>query len=136
MATSHEALTALRRPDGRVYFAGDYMTNMSSWMQGAFESAREVALAIHTRALARYEGSGLVLLASEGTLPITISASPGELVFAGLLVGFGTRVGNGCTSGHGVCGIARLSPRSLAATITFMASGAIAVFVVRHLFAP
>ena len=49
---AHEALAALRQPDGRVHFAGDYMTNMSSWMQGAFESAREVATAIHTRALA------------------------------------------------------------------------------------
>ena len=52
-AAAHEALAALRQPDGRVHFAGDYMTNMSSWMQGAFESAREVAMAIHTRALAR-----------------------------------------------------------------------------------
>jgi monoamine oxidase len=51
--SAHEALAALREPDGRVYFAGDYMTNMSSWMQGAFESAREVATAIHKRALAR-----------------------------------------------------------------------------------
>ena len=54
-------------------------------------------------------------------------------VVAGLLVGFGTRLGNGCTSGHGVCGIARLSRRSIAATLTFMTTGAIAVFVVRHL---
>jgi monoamine oxidase len=52
-AAAHEALAALQRPDGRVHFAGDYMTNMSSWMQGAFESAREVVMAIHTRALAR-----------------------------------------------------------------------------------
>jgi monoamine oxidase len=51
-AAAHEALKALRQPDGRVHFAGDYMTNMSSWMQGAFESAREVATAIHKRALA------------------------------------------------------------------------------------
>lgn len=50
---AHEALGALRQPDGRVHFAGDYMTDMSSWMQGAFESAREVATAIHRRALAR-----------------------------------------------------------------------------------
>jgi len=52
-AAAHEALAALRRPDGRVHFAGDYMTDMSSWMQGAFESARDVAMAIHTRAVAR-----------------------------------------------------------------------------------
>jgi monoamine oxidase len=52
-ASAHEALAALRRPDGRLYFAGDYMTDMSSWMQGAFESARETAMAVHARATAR-----------------------------------------------------------------------------------
>lgn len=51
---------------------------------------------------------------------------------AGVLVGFGTRRGNGCTSGHGVCGVSRFSSRSLAATLTFMATGMITVFVVRH----
>lgn len=55
------------------------------------------------------------------------------LVSGGLLVGFGTRVGSGCTSGHGVCGIARLSWRSIAATVTFMSAGAVTVFVTRHL---
>ncbi len=54
------------------------------------------------------------------------------LVAAGLLVGFGASVGNGCTSGHGVCGVSRLSPRSIVATLTFMLSGAVTVFVVRH----
>jgi uncharacterized membrane protein YedE/YeeE len=55
------------------------------------------------------------------------------LVIAGLLVGIGTRYGSGCTSGHGVCGIARLSPRSIVATLSFMLSGFLTVFVVRHL---
>lgn len=55
------------------------------------------------------------------------------LVVAGLLVGFGASLGSGCTSGHGVCGISRLSPRSIVATLTFMAAGALTVFVVRHL---
>jgi len=55
------------------------------------------------------------------------------LIAAGLLVGFGTRLGSGCTSGHGVCGISRLSSRSLVATMTFIASGALVVFVVNHL---
>jgi uncharacterized protein len=55
------------------------------------------------------------------------------LIVAGLLVGFGTRYGSGCTSGHGVCGVSRLSPRSLVATGVFMATGAASVFVVRHL---
>jgi uncharacterized protein len=60
-------------------------------------------------------------------------AGPALLVAAGLLVGFGTRLGSGCTSGHGVCGIARLSRRSLVATAVFMATGAATVFTVRHL---
>jgi uncharacterized membrane protein YedE/YeeE len=63
---------------------------------------------------------------------IIVTSSAPRLVIAGLLVGFGTRLANGCTSGHGVCGIARLSPRSLAATATFMAVGAATVFVLRH----
>ena len=55
------------------------------------------------------------------------------LIVAGLLVGFGTRLGSGCTSGHGVCGLSRQSPRSLAATCLFMAAGFVTVFVIRHL---
>ncbi|HEY3665949.1 MAG TPA: YeeE/YedE family protein [Polyangiaceae bacterium] len=54
------------------------------------------------------------------------------LAVAGLLVGFGTRMSGGCTSGHGVCGLSRFSTRSLAAVLTFMTTGAITVFVVRH----
>lgn len=50
---AHQALRALREPDGRVHFAGDYMTDMSSWMQGAFDSARDVTAALHRRALTR-----------------------------------------------------------------------------------
>lgn len=55
------------------------------------------------------------------------------LVVAGLLVGFGTSMGSGCTSGHGVCGIGRLSPRSIVATVTFMLAGAVTTYVLRHL---
>ena len=62
----------------------------------------------------------------------TVSGNLALMVGAGLLVGFGTVWGNGCTSGHGVCGIARLSPRSIVATLAFMASAAATVFVVRH----
>lgn len=62
-------------------------------------------------------------------------SNPLVIIAAGLLVGFGTRMGSGCTSGHGVCGLSRLSVRSLAATITFMATGAITVFVIRHVIA-
>lgn len=65
---------------------------------------------------------------------IQIEAGPVALVIAGLLVGFGSRLGSGCTSGHGVCGLARLSPRSLVATLSFMGSGFVTVFVLRHLW--
>lgn len=55
------------------------------------------------------------------------------MLTAGLLVGFGTRLGSGCTSGHGVCGIARLSPRSIVATVTFMATAGVTVYITHHL---
>ncbi|BEP96384.1 YeeE/YedE family protein [Acidovorax sp. A79] len=61
-----------------------------------------------------------------------IDASWAMVVLAGLLVGLGTRYGGGCTSGHGVCGLARLSPRSLVATLAFMGTGFASVFVIRH----
>ena len=78
-------------------------------------------------------GCGLVRLVTADAVPITIAASSAELLAAGLLVGFGTRLANGCTSGHGICGMARLSPRSIVATLTFMAGGALTVFMMRHL---
>ena len=64
-----------------------------------------------------------------------IDAGLGTLAVAGLLVGVGTRYGGGCTSGHGVCGLSRLSPRSLAATLAFMGAGFATVFVLRHVIA-
>lgn len=67
--------------------------------------------------------------------PVRVDASYGALAVAGLLVGVGTRYGSGCTSGHGVCGLSRLSLRSLVATATFMAAGFATVFVARHLLA-
>lgn len=67
-------------------------------------------------------------------LPVLrIDAQWGALIVAGLLVGVGSRYGSGCTSGHGVCGLSRLSPRSLAATVAFMGAGFLTVFVMRHL---
>jgi uncharacterized membrane protein YedE/YeeE len=75
------------------------------------------------------------LLAPAGSIsPPRIEAGFLTVAIAGLLVGFGTRLGSGCTSGHGVCGLSRLSPRSLVATGTFMAAGFAIVFVMRHLF--
>jgi uncharacterized protein len=64
-----------------------------------------------------------------------IDAGTEALALAGLLVGIGTRYGSGCTSGHGVCGLSRLSPRSMVATLAFMGSGFVTVFVLRHLLA-
>lgn len=81
---------------------------------------------------------GLVLApiawgAATGDLPdVTLAASPALIVVGGLLVGFGARLGSGCTSGHGVCGVARLSRRSFAATGVFMATAIATVFVMRH----
>lgn len=86
----------------------------------------------------------LTLLAGMISAPILIWLATGSMpeltpvsslpwtVVGGLIVGFGVTLGSGCTSGHGVCGLARLSPRSLVATLTFMASTALTVFVVRH----
>lgn len=65
---------------------------------------------------------------------VQIEASPLLIILGGLLVGFGARLGSGCTSGHGVCGLARLSPRSIVATLTFMGTGVLTVFVLRHLW--
>jgi len=64
--------------------------------------------------------------------PIEVDAGTATLIVAGLLVGIGTRYGSGCTSGHGVCGLSRLSPRSLVATVLFMLAGFATVFLVRH----
>lgn len=69
-----------------------------------------------------------------GLPEIRIDAGVPMLLAAGLLVGFGTRYGSGCTSGHGVCGLARFSPRSLTATLLFMAAGFATVYLVRHIF--
>ena len=84
--------------------------------------------------------AGLVLASSAYSLVaplplIEVTASYPQLIAAGLLVGFGTRLGSGCTSGHGICGLARFSLRSLVATSTFIACAFATVFVVRHVIA-
>lgn len=78
------------------------------------------------------QAGALVVSLALGVPDVNITASAPVLIAGGLLVGFGTRLGNGCTSGHGVCGLARLSPRSIAATAAFMLAGAATVFVFRH----
>jgi len=79
-------------------------------------------------------GQPLALWVSGAPVPAPSAAGWPVIIIAGFLVGFGTRCGGGCTSGHGVCGIGRLAPRSIAATITFIAAGMATVYVGRHLF--
>lgn len=74
----------------------------------------------------------VILLLTGTSLPLQAELPSWAIVVGGLLVGVGVTFGGGCTSGHGVCGIARLSPRSIAATLTFMATTFITVFVIRH----
>ena len=66
---------------------------------------------------------------------VRVEASMPVIVIAGLLVGLGTRYGSGCTSGHGICGLSRRSPRSMVATLAFMLAGFMTVFITRHVFA-
>ncbi|MDQ4126848.1 MAG: YeeE/YedE family protein [Actinomycetota bacterium] len=77
-------------------------------------------------------GASIYMLATGAALAVTMQASLPVLVLAGLLVGFGTRLGSGCTSGHGVCGIARLSRRSIVATSVFFGVAMLTVFLTRH----
>lgn len=79
-------------------------------------------------------GAALLHLATGLPAPDPNPAGWPWIVAAGLLVGFGTRLGSGCTSGHGVCGIGRLSPRSIVATLVFMGFGVLTVTLVRHVF--
>jgi uncharacterized protein len=78
-------------------------------------------------------GAALVVLLRWTAVPSAPPTNLGLAIVGGLLVGFGTRLGSGCTSGHGICGLARLSPRSVAATLIFMTAGMASVFVLRHL---
>ena len=68
-----------------------------------------------------------------GAIPFSVPVSTPALVVGGLLVGIGVHFGNGCPSGHGICGLARLSPRSLAAVATFMVAAFVTVYVIRHM---
>lgn len=77
-------------------------------------------------------GAPAAYAALTGLPHVRIAATDGALLVAGILVGLGTRLGSGCTSGHGVCGLSRLSPRSLVATATFMAAGFATVYIARH----
>jgi len=115
-------------------------TNFTPWASLAGGVLLGIASALFILANGRILGiSGIApvtlkWLAPAGFLSAPrIDASVAAVVVAGLLVGYGTRLGSGCTSGHGVCGLSRLSPRSLVATGSFMAAGFAIVFVIKHL---
>lgn len=91
--------------------------------EGAFRGAFLLGLLL---------GGFAMLQLSPASFAVPASQPLGLMAVAGVLVGFGTRLGNGCTSGHGVCGLARLSQRSLVATLVFVATAAITVFLMRH----
>ena len=123
------AATLLLLSHGKVagisgIFGGLLKGEMISW-RGPFALGLLVSAPLFL--LAFDEGAAMFAnTLGDGSKSVTIT------VIAGLLVGFGSRLGNGCTSGHGVCGLARASNRSLAATATFMTTGAIAAYVVQH----
>lgn len=105
-----------------------------SGILGALPTARPDDRYWRIAFLAGLIGAPLTYAWATGHRPaIALAAPTGWLILAGLLVGFGTRLGGGCTSGHGVCGIARLSPRSLTATALFMLAAVATVFVTHHL---
>ncbi len=79
-------------------------------------------------------GAFAYVLATGGRAAVEVLASPAAILVGGLLVGFGTRLGSGCTSGHGLCGLARLSRRSVAATAVFFGVAMLTVFLTRHVF--
>ena len=117
--------TLLLLTHGRVF--GVSGLHAEALMPGATD--RSIALAvvlglIAAGAAARAAGAPAFESVAAVSLPVA--------AVAGLLVGFGTRLGGGCTSGHGVCGVSRAAPRSIAATLVFMATGAATVFVLRH----
>ena len=80
-------------------------------------------------------GAGVFYYVSPGSFAFEIQRTPTTMAFAGLLVGFGVKISSGCTSGHGVCGIGRLSLRSITATVTFITTGIISVWIINHFFA-
>lgn len=119
-----------------LWIANGRIAGISGIVGGVLAPARG-DVAWRATFLAGLFAAPLLYRAAGGALPDLTTPPPLIVVIAaGLLVGFGTRLGSGCTSGHGVCGIARLSPRSLAATGVFLIAAAVTVYVVRHIVGP
>lgn len=113
---------------GRIFGATGIMSGLV-FVENRDELAWRVALVI-----GMVMAPGLIFVVT-GTMPaLTVTVSPVMIVISGIIVGLGASLGSGCTSGHGVCGLSRLSVRSLVAVPTFMATAAITVFVMRHVF--
>lgn len=116
-----------------LLFCDGKIAGISGIVGGLLSPAKNDTLWRALFVLGLLTGGFLFRLFAPQVFTIGISRSTGVFILAGLLVGFGTRLGNGCTSGHGVCGISRLSPRSILATITFMATGIATVYIINHL---
>ena len=113
---------------GRIFGATGIMSGLI-FVENREERSWRVALVI-----GRTLVPVLILLVT-GTMPaVNVPISPTMIVIGGVIVGLGASLGSGCTSGHGVCGLSRLSVRSLVAVPTFMVTGAITVFLIRHVF--
>lgn len=115
-----------------LYFNGKIL-GISGIVGGLLQKSRENRLWRLSFLLGLFAGGICLRLFYPESFRFTLERTPVAIVIAGILVGFGTRLGSGCTSGHGICGISRLSPRSLMATLTFMGFGAVTVYVINHL---
>jgi len=116
--------------------ANGRIAGVSSMLHGMF-TLREPGVGLHVMQWRAWFIAGLLLAGAAwqlagGAAPLRQGFPLGWVAASGLLVGFGTRMGGGCTSGHGVCGLGRLSLRSLAAVVTFMATGMLSAYGVRH----
>ena len=118
-----------------LYFNGRIL-GVSGILSGVFRDHTPERIWRYSFLIGMAVGGVLLRFVSPGAFSNTVLRSTGSLILAGLLVGFGTSMANGCTSGHGVCGISRLSKRSILATLTFIAFGALTVFVMSHAGTP
>jgi len=107
------------------------ITGISGILAGAI-SSRPVPISWRSAFLVGLVLGAILYQISNGNLQLQMQAQGFQLIIAGLLVGFGSRLGSGCTSGHGVCGVARLSKRSIIATLCFLSAAMLTVYVTRH----
>mgnify|MGYP000718713414 FL=1 len=109
------------------------MAGISGIMNGVFSAPKKEEIWRALFLIGLVIGAALFQFLTQGSLNVRENYPLWLIIIGGFLVGFGTRLGSGCTSGHGICGIANFSMRSISATLTFMASGMLTVFVLKHL---